>query len=118
MRTGGDLATDTPFRHCGFSPTRGWCLPGFQACLITDFHAPLNLPLALERTVHMLAWCFSAGGAKALLEPPVIKHEGLVPWWQHRHKGESPGVERWCPPDVEDGKMSGKGRRERRASHT
>eukprot|EP00752_Nemacystus_decipiens_P010357 g9227.t1 len=45
---------------------------------------------------------FSADGAKALLEPPVIKHEGIVPWWRYRHKNETLGVERWCPPDVED----------------
>lgn len=45
----------------------------------------------------------SAGGGKALLEPPVIKHEGLVPWWRYRHKTQCIGVERWRPPDVEDG---------------
>lgn len=48
----------------------------------------------------------SADGAKALLEPPVIKHEGIVPWWRFRSKKESLGVEQWCPPDVEYGEMN------------
>ena len=45
----------------------------------------------------------SAAGAKSLLESPVMKHEGLVPWWRHRDRQESAGVERWRPHDVEDG---------------
>lgn len=36
----------------------------------------------------------------------MIKHEGLVPWWRYRHKNDTLGVERWCPPDVEDGEIS------------
>lgn len=35
----------------------------------------------------------------------MIKHEGLVPWWRYRHKQNTLGVERWCPPDVEDGEI-------------
>lgn len=36
----------------------------------------------------------------------MIKHEGLVPWWRCRNKKESLGVERWYPPDVEDGEVN------------
>lgn len=36
----------------------------------------------------------------------MIKHEGVVPWWRYRNKKETLGIERWCPPDVEDGESS------------
>lgn len=71
-----------------------------RLCFPTLLTRLLSLALLLLRHI-------SAGGAKALLEPPVIKHEGLVPWWRYRDKKESVGVESWRPPDVEDGMTEG-----------
>lgn len=46
---------------------------------------------------------YSAAGARSLLEPPVAKHEGLVPWWRHRDPGKCWNVERWWPDDADEG---------------
>lgn len=102
-----------------FSKTHGIHIP--QRSPPTSFlslHYTISLSLSLKRMsthlrcilidmrVHVRIGFPSADGAKALLEPPVIKHEGLVPWWRYRDKKESLGVERWCPPDVEDGEVN------------
>lgn len=65
---------------------------------------PCCMLVGMRIRVHIE--CPSADGAKALLDPPVIKHEGIVPWWRYRRKQESLGVERWCPPDAEDGEIN------------
>lgn len=45
----------------------------------------------------------SAAGARSLLESPVVKHEGIVPWWRYRDPKNCWNVERWWPDDVDDG---------------